>query len=135
MATAAALSRSGHGVTVVEQGDGLRASGLAINLWSNASRYLSISAEIRAFVLAALGLGAAWLIDLDLFGVLAIATRDSAIGVTVTGLMIGGRGVFLAGDPRVLRRPDPQARRRGSDAGEVRGCAPGRLIAAGRDPW
>lgn len=40
LATAAALSRSGHGVTVVEQGDGLRASGLAINLWSNATSLL-----------------------------------------------------------------------------------------------
>ena len=59
-----------------------------------ASRYLSIAAEIRAFVLAALGVGAAWLIDLDLFGVLAVATRDSAIGVTVTGLMIGGAAYF-----------------------------------------
>ena len=40
----------------------------------------------------ALGVGAAWLIKLDLFGVLAVATtRDSAIAVTVTGLMIGVR--------------------------------------------
>ena len=57
-------------------------------------RYLALSAEIRAFVLAGLGVGAAWLIDLDLFGVLAVATRDSAIGVTVTGLMIGGAAYF-----------------------------------------
>jgi hypothetical protein len=59
-----------------------------------AGRYLSISAEIRAFVLAALGVGAAWLIDLNLFTVLDIAIRDSAIGVTVTGLMIGGAAYF-----------------------------------------
>lgn len=59
-----------------------------------ASRYLSISAEIRAFTLAALGVGAAWLIDLDLFSVVGIATRDSAIAVTVTGLMIGGAAYF-----------------------------------------
>lgn len=59
-----------------------------------ASRYLSVSAEIRAFVLAALGVGAAWLIGLDLFSVLAVATRDSAIGVTMTGLMIGGAAYF-----------------------------------------
>lgn len=59
-----------------------------------ASRYLSISAEIRAFTQAALGVGAGWLIDLDLFGVLAVATRGSAIGVTVTGLMIGGAAYF-----------------------------------------
>ena len=58
------------------------------------SRYLSVSAEIRALMLAALGVGAAWLIDLDLFGVLAVATRDSAIGVTLTGLMIAGAAYF-----------------------------------------
>lgn len=39
---------------------------------------------------SASGEGAAWLIDLGLFGVLAVATRHSAIGVTVTGLMIAG---------------------------------------------
>jgi hypothetical protein len=59
-----------------------------------ASRFLSVSAEITAFALAALGVGAAWLIDLDLFGLLAVAARDSAIGVTVTGLMIGGAAYF-----------------------------------------
>jgi len=69
--------------------------GLAVlAVTATASRYLSISAEIRAFTLAALGVGAAWLIDLDVFGVLAVATRDSAIGVTVTGLMIGGAAYF-----------------------------------------
>lgn len=56
-----------------------------------ADRYVSIAVEIRAFALGALGVGAAWLINLDLFGVLAVATRDSAIAVTVTGLMIGVR--------------------------------------------
>jgi 2-polyprenyl-6-methoxyphenol hydroxylase-like FAD-dependent oxidoreductase len=40
LATAAALNRSGHDVTVFEQADGLRASGLAINLWSNATSLL-----------------------------------------------------------------------------------------------
>lgn len=40
LVTAAALSGSGHGVTVVEQGDGLRASELAISLWSNATSLL-----------------------------------------------------------------------------------------------
>lgn len=58
------------------------------------SRYLAIGAEVRAFALAGLGVGAAWLIDLDLFSVLGIDTRDSAIGVTVTGLMIGGAAYF-----------------------------------------
>ena len=45
-------------------------------------------------MLVALGVGAAWLINLDLLGMLAVATRDSAIGVTLTGLMIGGAAYF-----------------------------------------
>jgi predicted lysophospholipase L1 biosynthesis ABC-type transport system permease subunit len=57
-------------------------------------RYLSIAAGVRAFMLAALGAGAAWLINLDLFGVLAVATCGSAIGVTVAGPMIGGAAYF-----------------------------------------
>ncbi|HEX8007925.1 MAG TPA: NAD(P)/FAD-dependent oxidoreductase [Trebonia sp.] len=40
LAAAAALSRAGHEVTVFEQANGLRASGLAINLWSNATTLL-----------------------------------------------------------------------------------------------
>ena len=59
-----------------------------------AARYLSILAQFRALVLVALGVGAAWLIDLDVFNLLIIATRDSAIGVTMTGLMIGGAAYF-----------------------------------------
>ena len=69
--------------------------GLAVlGVTAIASRYLAVSAEIRAFALAALGIGTAWLINLDLFGTLGIATRDSAIGVTVTGPMIGGAAYF-----------------------------------------
>jgi 2-polyprenyl-6-methoxyphenol hydroxylase-like FAD-dependent oxidoreductase len=40
LAAAAALSRTGHEVTVWEQADRLRASGLALNLWSNATSLL-----------------------------------------------------------------------------------------------
>jgi 2-polyprenyl-6-methoxyphenol hydroxylase-like FAD-dependent oxidoreductase len=40
LATAAAFSRNGHQVRVFEQAPGLRASGLAINLWSNATSLL-----------------------------------------------------------------------------------------------
>jgi 2-polyprenyl-6-methoxyphenol hydroxylase-like FAD-dependent oxidoreductase len=40
LATAAAFSRAGHDVQVFEQADGLRARGLAINLWSNATSLL-----------------------------------------------------------------------------------------------
>lgn len=55
--------------------------GLAVlSVTAMASRYVSVATEIRALVLAALGVGAAWLINLDLFGVLGVATRDSASG-------------------------------------------------------
>jgi 2-polyprenyl-6-methoxyphenol hydroxylase-like FAD-dependent oxidoreductase len=40
LAAAAALSRAGHQVRVFEQADGLRASGLAFHLWSNATSLL-----------------------------------------------------------------------------------------------
>lgn len=40
LATAAAFSRAGHDVEVIEQAESLRASGLAINLWSNATSLL-----------------------------------------------------------------------------------------------
>lgn len=40
LATAAALSRAGHRVSVFEQADGPRAGGLAFHLWSNATSLL-----------------------------------------------------------------------------------------------
>ncbi|MBO0826230.1 MAG: FAD-dependent monooxygenase [Streptosporangiales bacterium] len=40
LATAAAFNRTGHDVSVYEQADALRSSGLAINLWSNATSLL-----------------------------------------------------------------------------------------------
>jgi glycine/D-amino acid oxidase-like deaminating enzyme len=40
LATAAAFNRAGHDVGVFEQADCLRADGLAINLWSNATSLL-----------------------------------------------------------------------------------------------
>ena len=45
-----------------------------------------MATEACAIVLVALGVGTAWLINLDLFSVLAVPIRDHAIGVTVTGL-------------------------------------------------
>jgi hypothetical protein len=55
-----------------------------------ASRYLSLASEIWAFALVALGVGVAWLINLNLFAVWSIPVRNSDIAVTVTGIMIGG---------------------------------------------
>jgi len=58
------------------------------------NRYLRQISGAWAFVLVALGIGAAWLIDLNLFSVWSIPVRDSGIGVTVTGLLIAGIGYF-----------------------------------------
>ena len=59
------------------------------------NRYLSLAAEAWAFMLVALGVGAAWLINLNLFAAWGIGVRNAAIGVTVTGLMIAGMGYFF----------------------------------------
>ena len=59
-----------------------------------AGRYVSVAAELWAFVLVALGVGAAWLVNFNLFSAWGIATRDSAIGVTLTGLIIAGSAYF-----------------------------------------
>jgi hypothetical protein len=58
------------------------------------NRYLSLASEAWAFMLVALGVGAAWLINLNLFTAWGIPVRNTAIAVTVTGLMIGGFGYF-----------------------------------------
>jgi hypothetical protein len=55
-----------------------------------ASRYLSVASEIWAFALVALGVGSAWLINLNLFAAWSIPVRNSEIAVTITGIMIGG---------------------------------------------
>ena len=59
-----------------------------------ASRYVSMAAEVWAIVLVGLGVGAAWLLSLNLFSMWGIATRGSAIGVTVTGLIVAGAAYF-----------------------------------------
>ena len=58
------------------------------------NHYLRQISGAWAFVLVALGIGVAWLIDLNLFSVWSIPVRDSAIGVTVTGILIAGLGYF-----------------------------------------
>jgi hypothetical protein len=59
-----------------------------------AKRYLSLASEVWAFALVALGVGAAWLINLNLFAVWSIPVRSSDIAVTLTGIMIGGAAWF-----------------------------------------
>jgi hypothetical protein len=65
---------------------------LAVGMVAN--RYLSLAAEAWAFVLVALGVGAAWLINLNLFSLWAIPVRNSAIAVTMTGIVIAGAAFF-----------------------------------------
>ena len=70
-------------------------SGLAVlAVASIANRYVSIAGEIRALVLVLLGVGAAWLVDVNLFSAWGVPTRASWIGVTLTGLMIAGAAYF-----------------------------------------
>jgi hypothetical protein len=59
-----------------------------------ANRYLSLASEVWAFVLVALGVGAAWLINLNLFSVWSIPVRNTDIAVTLTGILIGGVAYF-----------------------------------------
>ena len=47
-----------------------------------------------AFVLVALGVGAAWLANLNLFGIWSIPVRNSDIGVTLTGILLAGVAYF-----------------------------------------
>ncbi len=58
------------------------------------NRYLRLIPEAWAFVLVALGVGAAWLVDLNLFSVWSIPVRNSEIAVTLTGILIAGFGYF-----------------------------------------
>ena len=47
-----------------------------------------------AATLVALGVGAAWLMNLNLFSMWSIPVRNSDIAVTVTGIMLAGAGYF-----------------------------------------
>ncbi len=58
------------------------------------NRYLSLATEAWAFMLMALGVGAAWLINFNMFAAWGIGVRNTAIGITITGLLIGGVGYF-----------------------------------------
>ncbi|HEY7143174.1 MAG TPA: hypothetical protein VH637_02935 [Streptosporangiaceae bacterium] len=44
--------------------------------------------------LVALGVGAAWLMNLNLFSIWSIPVRNSDIAVTLTGLLLAGAGYF-----------------------------------------
>jgi hypothetical protein len=59
-----------------------------------ADRYLSLAAEAWALTMLGLGVGAAWLVNFNLFATWGLAARNTAIGVTLTGLAIGGVAYF-----------------------------------------
>lgn len=59
-----------------------------------AHRYMSFATELYALVLVALGIGAAWLINLNLFALWGVGVRATWIGVTVTGIMVAGIAYF-----------------------------------------
>ena len=62
-----------------------------------ADRLLSIAHEFWAFVLVGFGIGLAWLADFDIFRLWNIGVREDWIGVTLTGLMIGGMAYVFHG--------------------------------------
>ena len=47
-----------------------------------------------AATLVALGVGAAWLMNLNLFSMWSIPVRNSDIAVTLTGILLAGAGYF-----------------------------------------
>ena len=56
------------------------------------NRYLRQVPGAWAATLVALGVGAAWLMNLNLFSMWSIPVRNSEIAVTVTGILIAGFG-------------------------------------------
>lgn len=58
------------------------------------NRYLRMLPGAWEFTLVALGVGAAWLINLNVFSAWGIPVRNSEIAVTVTGILLGGAGYF-----------------------------------------
>ncbi len=59
-----------------------------------ANHYLRQLSGAWAAVLVALGIGAAWLTNLNLFSVWSVPVRNSEIAVTITGILIAGLGYF-----------------------------------------
>ena len=55
-----------------------------------AERYLAIVSELYAFVLVALGIGAAWLADFNIFSLWGIGIRYEWVAIGLTGLILAG---------------------------------------------
>ena len=58
------------------------------------NRYLRLVSGAWAFALVALGVGTAWLTNLNLFSAWSIPVRNSEIAVTVTGVLLAGVACF-----------------------------------------
>lgn len=58
------------------------------------NRFLALAAEAWAFIMLGLGVGAAWLTNFNLFTAWALPVRNGIIGLTITGLAIGGVAFF-----------------------------------------
>ena len=58
------------------------------------NRYLRLVPGAWAFALVALGVGTAWLTNLNLFSAWSIPVRNSEIAVTVTGVLLAGVAYF-----------------------------------------
>jgi hypothetical protein len=59
-----------------------------------AHRYVELARESWAFVTVVLGIGLAWLADLDMFRNWQLHVREHWIGVTLTGLALAGLAHF-----------------------------------------
>ena len=57
-------------------------------------RYVTFAREGWAFVTIALGIGLAWLADLNMWALWGVHVRESWIGVTLTGLALAGVAYF-----------------------------------------
>jgi hypothetical protein len=69
--------------------------GLGLSLFTMAGhRYATLSREVWAAVTIALGVGLAWLADLNMFRLWQLHVREPWIGVTLTGLALAGVAYF-----------------------------------------
>jgi len=75
------------------------------------NHYLKQIAGAWAFVLVVLGVGAAWLMNLNLFGIWSIPGPQQRHRGDPDRDHPGGRRLLLAGDPGHVRRAVPQVHR------------------------
>ena len=57
-------------------------------------RLLSLYRELWPLATVIAGIGIAWLVDFNMFALYELGVREEWIGILVTGLIIGGIGLF-----------------------------------------